>query len=177
MPVNSVKSLTCCGKLYILIVVGKFWQEVQILVFRRKDGYKMKKYEKPVVIVNEELAEGIYTASGDSDNVDAGVANNAISVGSVKEKTVGDQWNKTNTYGVTIKNSGNTESKDWSVTVTVSQGTATGAQVYNGWQASASLSGNTITITSGGGGAIAAGGSIEVEVVVQYSSNSIKVTK
>lgn len=137
----------------------------------------MKKYEKPVVLVNEELAEGIYTASGDNDSVNTGVTKNAISVDSVKEKTVGDQWNKTNTYGVTIKNSGNTESKDWSATVTVSQGTATAAQIYNGWQASASLSGNTITITPGGGGAIAAGSSIEVEVVVNYSSNSIKVTK
>ena len=137
----------------------------------------MKKYEKPVVIVNEELAEGIYTASGDSDIVDAGVTKDSISVSSVKEKSVGDQWNKTNTYAVTIKNSGNAESKDWSATITVSQGTPTVAQVYNTWQASASLSGNTITITPGGGGAIAAGSSIEVEVVVSYSSSSINVTK
>ena len=137
----------------------------------------MKKYEKPVVLVNEELAEGIYTASGDNESVNTGVTKNAISVDSVREKTVGNEWYKTNTYGVTIKNSGSTESKDWSVTVTVRQGTATGAQVYDGNTASASLSGNTITITPGSGGAIAAGSSIEVEVVVNYSSNSIKVTK
>ena len=145
--------------------------------FQGKDGSKPKKPEKPVVLVNEELAEGIYTASGDNESVNTGVTKNAISVDSVREKTVGNEWYKTNTYGVTIKNSGSTESKDWSVTVTVSQGTATGAQVYDGNTASASLSGNTITITPGSGGAIAAGSSIEVEVVVNYSSNSIKVTK
>lgn len=108
------------------------------MVFYRKDGYRMKKYERPVVLVNEELAEGIYTASGDSGSVDTGATKDSISVSSVKEKSVGDQWNKTNTYGVTIKNSGSAESKDWSVTITVSRGAPTGAQVYNTWQASAS---------------------------------------
>lgn len=138
----------------------------------------MKNYEKPVILANEELAEGVYAASGTVDgggDSSGGSASGTASVSSVELITAGDQWNKVNTYNVTINNSGNTELTDWSASVSVTSGTATAAQIYNGWQASASLSGNTITITPGGGGAIAAGSSITVSVVVSYSSDSVTV--
>ncbi len=138
----------------------------------------MKNYEKPVILANEELAEGVYAASGTVDgggDSSGGGASGTASVSSVELITAGDQWNKVNTYNVTINNSGNTELTDWSASVSVTSGTATAAQIYNGWQASASLSGNTITITPGGGGAIAAGSSITVSVVVSYSSDSVTV--
>ncbi len=138
----------------------------------------MVNYEKPLVLANEEVAEGVYAASGAVAPGGTGtteIGGGSASVKEVKVVSEGNQWNKVNTYNVTIENSGNEELKDWTVSISVASGTATGAQVYNGWQASASLSGNTITITPGGGGAIGAGESIAVEVVVNYSSDSITV--
>ena len=131
----------------------------------------MKKYEKPMILVNEELAEGVYAASGALGGADTASA----SVSDVKLTQEGNQYNKVNTYTVTITNSGNEELTNWSVSITVASGTATNATVYNGWLAAASLSGNKITITPGGGGTISAGSSIDVEVVVTYSSDSITV--
>ena len=129
----------------------------------------MKNYEKPMILVNEELAEGVYAASGVLSG--AGIA----SVSDVALTQEGNQWNKVNTYTVTITNTGSENLTDWSVSISVTSGTATSATVYNGWLAAASLSGNKITITPGGGGVIKAGDSIDVEVVVAYSSDSITV--
>ena len=127
----------------------------------------MTNYEKPVILANEDVAEGVYAASG----VTAG----SVSVSGVELASAGNQNYKVNTYNVTIKNNEDVVSKDWSVNISVTSGTATGAQIYNGWQASASLNGSTITITPGGGGEIPAGGEITVEVVVSYSSDSVEV--
>lgn len=138
----------------------------------------MKNYEKPVILVNEELAEGVYAASGavsgGGDSSDGG-ASGGVTVSSVELSAAGDQWNKVNTYKVTIENPGNAELADWSASVSVTSGTASAATIYNGWLASASLNGSTITVRPGGGGAIPAGGSITVEVVVSYTSDSVTV--
>lgn len=128
-------------------------------------------YEKPIVLANEELSEGVYAASGAVEEP-AGV-----SVGGVELVEEGNQWNKVNKYAVNVVNTGSEEAKDWSVSIYVKSGTATNATIYNGWLASASLSGNTITITPGGGGAVPANGSIGVELVVAYSSASVTVGK
>ena len=133
----------------------------------------MELYKKPVVLLNEELSEGVYAASGDTQ--DAPGASGGVSVTSVKLTEEGNEYNKVNKYTVTITNSGSDEAADWAVSLAVTSGTATNAVIYNGWMASASLSGSTITITPGGGGAIPSGGSISVEVVVSYSSNSVTV--
>ena len=130
----------------------------------------MELYKKPVVLLNEELAEGVYAASGDVDEAAGGVSVSGVSL--ISE---GNEYNKVNTYKVTIKNSGTEEAADWSASVAVVSGTVTDVVVYNTWLASASLSGSKITIVPGGGGAIPAGGSIEVEVVVFYSSSSVTV--
>lgn len=141
----------------------------------------MVNYERPLAVANEEVSEGVYAASGaaapGSAEASAPTENGggSASVTGVELSAAGGQWNKVNTYNVTIANGGNEELKDWTATVSVTSGTATVAQVYNGWLASASLSGNTITIKPGGGGAIAAGSSITVEVVVSYSGDSIAV--
>ena len=127
----------------------------------------MKEYDKPIIMVTEELAEGVYAASG----------SNPISVSSVELISEGNQWNKVNTYKVTIRNSGSENLTDWTVSILVTSGTATNVTIYNGWLASASLNGNKITITPGGGGAIGAGGTIDVEVVVTYSSDSVTVSR
>lgn len=136
----------------------------------------MTNYEKPVVLANEDVAEGVYAASGavvpEAEVVGGG---GSASVTGVELASAGNEYYKVNTYKVTIANSGNEELKDWTASVSVTSGTATAAQIYNGWLASASLNGSTITITPGGGGAIGAGQSIVVEVVVSYSSDAITV--
>lgn len=129
----------------------------------------LKNYEKPVVLANDELAEGVYAASGSF----AGAG--AAFVSGVELVSAGNEYYKVNTYKVTITNSGSQDLMEWSASVSVTSGTASNAQVYNGWQASASLSGDKITISSGEGGMISANGSIDVEVVVEYSSESITV--
>lgn len=137
----------------------------------------MKRYERPVILANEELAEGVYAASGAVDGGDSsdGGASGGVSVSSVELSVPGNQYNKVNTYKVTINNPGNVELKEWSANVSITSGTASAVTIYNGWQASASLNGSKITITPGGGGAIAAGASIVVEVVVSYTSDSVTV--
>ena len=126
----------------------------------------MERYEKPSVLMNEELAEGVYAASG---AVDGGSDEpGSVSVTSTKQTGFGHEYNKVNTYAVTITNSTNEEATDWSVTFALEEANPQSAVIYNNWLASASLSGRTVTITPGGGGAISAGGSIEVEVVVTY---------
>lgn len=134
-------------------------------------------YERPIVLANEELAEGVYAASGTTSTTSGGTSTGSggVSVAGVSLTSEGNQYNKVNIYNVTIQNSGNQPAADWKVSLSVTSGTATGATIYNNWLASAALSGNTISITPGGGGAIPAGGSIEVEVVVNYSSDSITV--
>lgn len=133
----------------------------------------MELYEKPFVLLNEELSEGVYAASGASPNEPS--ASGGVSVTGVSLTSEGNQYNKVNIYKVTIKNYGTETATDWSVSVSVTSGTATGAQVYNGYLASASLNGSIITVTPGAGGAIPADGSVDVEVVVSYSSDSVTV--
>ena len=128
----------------------------------------MINYEKPVILTTEGLAEGVYAASGSKEPGSAKVS-------SVKLTQEGNQWNKVNTYKVTIQNTGNEDLTEWSVSISVTAGTASSATIYNGWLASASLNGSKITITPGGGGTIVANGSIDVEVVVGYSSDSLTV--
>ena len=135
----------------------------------------MKSYVKPVILANDELAEGVYAASGAVDGGGESTGSGGVSVSSVELKTAGNEYYRVNTYDVKIENSGSTESSDWSAKVSVTSGTASKAETYNGWLASVSLNGNTITITPGGGGAIPAGGSVTVEVVVFYNGDSVTV--
>lgn len=136
---------------------------------RRKGEKPMKKYVKPMVLVNEELAEGVYAASGTGTS-------GGVSVSSIDLTSQGNQYNKVNTYKVIISNGGTEAAADWIVELKVKAGVATNAQIYNSWCASASLSGDKITITPGGGGSISAGGTLEVEVVVSYSSDSVGIS-
>ena len=135
----------------------------------------MEQYKKPVVLMNEELAEGVYAASGavTPDQPQSG----GVSVAGLRLTEQGNEYYKVNKYMLNIQNSGGEASTDWSVSLPVTSGTATSAQVYNGQIASASVSGNIIIVTAGAGDAriIPAGGSIEVEVIVSYSSASITI--
>lgn len=133
----------------------------------------MKNYEKPVILANEELAEGVYAASGAVSEGTGGSA--SVSVSNVETASVGNQWYKVNTYTVTIQNSGSEASAVWSANVSVTAGTADSASTYDTGLANVSLSGSTITITPGERGTIPAGGAINVTVVVNYSSDSVTV--
>lgn len=124
----------------------------------------MKRYERPMVFVNEELAEGIYAASGAGTSSDI-----TYDVGVIR------QWNNTKVYNVTVKSSSAEEVSLWTVSLKVVEGTAINAQVYNNWLASASLQGDTITITPGGGGSVSADKSVTFEMQVDYSSDSGKI--
>lgn len=128
-------------------------------------GQKMEKYVRPVVLANEELAEGVYAASG------TGV----VSAASVTLETEGNQYYKVNTYKVTIVNSGSEPSSDWTVVLSVTSGTATEAKTYDTWTANASLNGSAITIEPGSGGTIPAGDKIELIIAVSYNSDSVTV--
>lgn len=135
----------------------------------------MKNYEKPVLLVNEELAEGVYAASGAVGETTDGSGAAAVSVSGVETTSTGNQWYKVNTYSVTVQNTGNEAAADWSASVSVTAGTADSASTYDTGLANVSLSGSTITITPGERGTIPAGGKIAVTVVVNYSSDSVTV--
>ncbi len=126
----------------------------------------MKCYESPMILLNEELAEGVYAASGASTG-------GGISY-SVSLIEAGNQYNKVNKYNVAVTNNGSEKSGNWSVTLQAT-GTIGSVTIYNGWQASAAANGNQITITPGGGGAIEAGNTINIELVVSYTSDGINV--
>lgn len=135
----------------------------------------MKEYVRPIVLASEDLAEGVYAASGAVSAGGSSSGTGSASVSAIELISEGNQWNKVNIYKVTIANTGSEDSAEWSVSVSVTLGTATGATVYNNWLASASLNGSKITITPGGGGTITAGGSIDVEVVVSYEGDVVIV--
>lgn len=127
----------------------------------------MERYEKPSVVINDEMTEGVYAASGAVD--DPG----SVHVSAIDVVSKGSQYNKVNVYKIKITNSTNEEATDWSVTIDAAGDLecagVTGATIYNGWLASTTLNNGIIKITPGGGGAIAAGESIEVELVVNYN--------
>lgn len=134
----------------------------------------MKNYEKPIVLANDELAEGIYAASGAVNEGSSSSGTDAVSVSKVTLASEGN-WDGVRTYNVTITNSGSENLTEWSASISVTSGTATNVTIYNNWLASATLNGNKITITPGGGGTIEAEKSIDVSVVVWYSGDSITV--
>lgn len=127
----------------------------------------MKHYERPVVIIQEGYAEGVYLASG----ADTG-SDNASEV--TYTTRMEDAWSGVKYCYVTVTNNTDAEKADWQVVLTA-EGTMTGAQIYNGWLASAAVDGNKITVTPGGGGVLAAGASVEIQVVVNYSGDTITV--
>ena len=131
----------------------------------------MEQYKKPVVLMNEELAEGVYAASGAVGGGESEPGGARVS--GVRLTQEGNAYYKVNQYEVTISNDGNEELTSWSVTLTVI-GTATSVTNYDS-NFNVSLSGNTITITPGQWGQIPAGGSKSVEFAVSYSSDSISI--
>lgn len=126
----------------------------------------MQSYSKPQFIVEESSAEGVYMASGVTET-------EKIST-SVTQTSSGNQWYTVSTFDVTITNNTEENLTDWSCTLNVT-GTATSAQIYDSWTASASLDNGKIRITPGGGGQIAAKSSITVQVVVGYSGSGVSI--
>ncbi len=127
----------------------------------------MKNYEKPAVIIPEGFAEGVYLASGAESGGD--------SVSDVTYTTrMEDAWSGVKYCYVNVTNNADAEKADWQIVLTA-EGTLTGAQIYNGWLAIATVDGSKITVTPGGGGVLAAGASVEIQVVVNYSGDTIVV--
>ncbi|MCC8104796.1 MAG: hypothetical protein LIO99_02045 [Clostridiales bacterium] len=94
-------------------------------------------YRKPLILAENELAEGVYTASGSG------------SVGySIKlESDWGDGGKY---YRLYIDTQSLTTSDTWSITLTISGGTASSIRLDDG-RLTATLNGSTITITGTGG--------------------------
>lgn len=124
----------------------------------------MKSYEKPVILANEELAEGVYAASG------AG----SVSVSSVVLTASGNEWYPVNTYTVTVTNMGSEGTADWSVSIPVVSGTVKEVGTYSGWFAKVSYNGSSIVITPYGG-EFAGGSSTEVQITVKYDGTPVKI--
>lgn len=124
----------------------------------------MKNYEKPVILANEELAEGVYAASG------AG----SVSVSSVELTAPGSEWYPVNTYKVTVTNMGSEGTADWSVSIPVVSGTVKEVGTYSGWFANVSYNGSSIVITPSGG-EFAGGSSTEVQITVKYDGAPVKI--
>lgn len=131
----------------------------------------MELYVKPIVLVNEELAEGIYAASGNPAQSEQPAASKGVSAS--VEVTNNDTWNKVIYLNVTITNNGSEVAKDWSVALNVT-GTATNLTSYDS-NYRITLSGNTITIVPVQWGDIPAGGSKTVGFNVSYSGASITI--
>lgn len=134
----------------------------------------MKNYEKPIVLTNEDLAEGVYAASGAVSGGGVAGGSGTVAVSSVETDSVGNQWYKVNVYKVTITNFGSESSADWSVSISVTSGSAVSVSTYGDY-VNVSLSGKKITISAGANANIGAGQSIECYVVVNYDSDSITV--
>lgn len=107
--------------------------------FKRKNdtgkwGKKMNHYEKPIVLANEDIAEGVYAASGSAD------------CWSVAAYSVQD-WNGShNVFEVDITHSDSVEHISTASTVTLAFNNAlTDAYTENNWDCS--YSGNTVTVT------------------------------
>lgn len=136
----------------------------------------MKNYEKPIVLSNEDIAEGVYAASGAVDSSGAGATGGAASVTKVELTSLGNAYYKVNTYDVTIKNNGSEDLTGWTASVSVTSGTVTAATIYNSWVAAAAYENGVITIRPGEGGTvIGAGQEITVSVAVSYSSETIAI--
>lgn len=131
----------------------------------------MNGYERPELKDLEGAAEGVFMASGSVGGTGSTGGSDVIYM--LERTQTGDQWNKVDVFTLTVTNNSAEELRDWEATLYVTSGTMTGAQVYNGWLASASMSGNKVVVTPGGGGAVGAGASIKVEVVVSYSSDGV----
>ena len=137
------------------------------LYILEREGKQMRHYEKPVVMIQEGFAEGVYLASG----ADAG---NGGASDVTYTTRMEDAWSGVKYCYVTVTNATDAEKADWQIVLTA-EGTLTGAQIYNGWLASAAVDGSKITVTPGGGGVLAAGASVEIQVVVNYSGDTIVV--
>lgn len=95
----------------------------------------MKNYEKPIILANNELSEGVFAASG----AVAG-GNGTLSVSVSVASTDG---NKTCYFGGAVTNNSSETISDWNIQLSFDGAVAT-ASVSN---CNVSISGNTITIT------------------------------
>ena len=99
----------------------------------------MREYVKPAIVVNEDLAESVYMASGSAD-----VAGGASDV-SVNASISGNNGSDTVYFNesILVTNNSDTDIVNWSVSLAFS-GPVKAAQVYN---CNVAISGSVITIT------------------------------
>lgn len=99
-------------------------------------------YEKPVILENDMLAEGVYTASGDvADNTDQSGSSSSQSGNYTLKQT--NAWDGNKQYDITLTNNSDKFVDSVSVTVAV-KGNVTSI----GGNVSGTINGSTATITS-----------------------------
>lgn len=94
----------------------------------------MKRYQKPVAIVNEDFSEGVYAASGSAD------------CWTVSAKSVQDSNGSHNVFEVTCKHSSDVQHISSASTVTLTFNSPI-TDAYSESDFTTSVSGNTVTIT------------------------------
>lgn len=134
----------------------------------------MELYNKPVVLLNEELSEGVYAASG---NPGGGASSGGATVTVTPGNTWGNPGNYTSQFKVTVTNTGTEKIANLEVKLYVT-GTIIEFRPYNG-SLIASLNGNTITIVSDqwGNGNAAPGGSVSIEFQIDHSSATVSISE
>lgn len=112
----------------------------------------MKNYEKPMILANEELAEGVYAASGSSGSGDGALI--------VEATITSNDGSSTCYFSGTVQNTSANDVSSWSATL-VFDGPVSTATV---WNCNTAISGSTIIITPQEGSwneTIAAGGKVD----------------
>lgn len=129
----------------------------------------MQAYTKPQFIVEESSAEGVYMASGATESAQSDIT------ASVVPGNQGNEWYRVANFAVTLKNNTSETLTDWSYTLSVTSGTATSVSTYDNSQANVSFKNDKITLTTGQWGQISPGGSITVQLVVNYEGNGVTI--
>ena len=92
---------------------------------------------------------------------------------SLEIQSEGNEWYRTNSYGVTVRNNSAEEIAAWSVTIPITSGTAKSVTSYNGWFATAYLKGNSVVLEPGQGGVLAPGGEGDIQIAVGYDGDHL----
>jgi hypothetical protein len=121
----------------------------------------MKHYEKPMILFNEQLTEGVYTASG------AGGVSYTLTAGDP-----GSEWYRVARYTIKITNTSSETLNKWSVVLNVTSQNAASLEVYDG-RYTGQLSGNQIVIS--GQDNLGAGSSTQFDFVVGYEGSGVTV--
>lgn len=119
-------------------------------------------YTKPMILVNDDLAEGVYAASGDV------IESSGFSYSDLQ---LLEQWDGNKKYGISFHN--DTDKKVDKVAVTLK---ANGAVTFVGGNVTGSVSGSTVTIVCNNyGNGIEAHSSVYIDYVLVQGTGAFSI--